>query len=256
MFRRRLIGSIVEGIDGRRASHDVIRFDSQNSIDVINFNYTIIFDNLFYGTGNIDDRWFDFNVEGKQCEFSIGSVNHVHGTLMSGNTLFGVSSPEQIVDENARKLSEKTGMLIKSNLDKERNGFLYRGAEGSLENSEVVVAFGTSFGGSDKFWWNKLAELIIRKPEFRLYIFPYSPRPQAITNTVDRALLQSEWRGKFLSSISDEMDRGTYSKLVANMYKIEVLSCGPFMRLATGEKLLGDPLDLNYFAKKLNTFNL
>lgn len=254
LFRMRIVSSVIEGLRGIASNSYLLNElgKAPSTIDAINLNYTTTFDRLFYGAGSSIEIPFDCQIGNRDAfKFNVGMVHHVHGTLKEGNTLFGVSAPEQINDPFARRVSETSGLLIKSNMDKENGRFAYNPALDSISQSDVVIVFGVSFGGSDKLWWKALVDKVMSDSRFRIYIFPYMRNPTSINTTAEVRQLQSRWRQQLISSIENELSTDEKRRLIDNMYKIVVLNYGPYDRVRVEANGFGDPFSLRQFAERI-----
>lgn len=142
---------------------------SEVSVAFLNFNYT---DTLKQILGDLPStETIDGLVSGP---IKTTQVCHVHGTLESG-ILFGVDAPNQISSQSVRGYCERTGETVKPK-GAETIGFSDRsnGVE-LLNNANVVITFGLSFGASDKSWWRHLWNRVFSSnPSAQLIICPYS----------------------------------------------------------------------------------
>ena len=139
------------------------------SVDFINFNYT---DTLKQIVGV--DLPISQKIDSPLSEVTMHSVCHVHGTLDDG-VLFGVDSPEQIVNQSVRGYCSRTGETIKPR-GAEVAGYAARAAGVELlRAADVIVTFGLSFGASDKSWWQLLWERVFDGGRHsQLIVCPYS----------------------------------------------------------------------------------
>lgn len=122
-------------------------------INFITFNYTDTLEQLIHP---YMDKPIVF-VENK-TEFKIGKLLHPHGSLTRGDVVFGVDNTGQIDDPLLKQVSESSGVLVKPRPDDNLGYDAEAEAMSLLDESDIVVLYGVSFGASDCRWWKKLAD--------------------------------------------------------------------------------------------------
>ena len=229
-----------------------------NYCSFINFNYTETFDKLLEikaeGTHSTSEHYsFDQRAVGveilnRESLFVLERLVHVHGSNKARNSVFGVSDSQQITDITAREMAETIGFLVKDCTDREKAAGNYDLTAEVLKDADRVVLFGLSIGNSDRYWWRVLMERVRNVKDFRVFVFPYSRKPEKINNDNDYLMLQYEWRKKFTECLNGELFKSEMSELSHNMSKITVLPYGPYKNVIEGERMC-DPLDLEYFKR-------
>ena len=229
-----------------------------NYCSFINFNYTGTFDKLLginidgiHGTAghySFGQRAFRVEILDRTTTFVPERLVHVHGSNKARNSIFGVSDSRQITDVSAREMAETIGFLVKDCADREKAAGNYDLTADILNEADRVVLFGLSIGNSDKYWWRLLMERVRKVEDFRVFIFPYSKRPEIVNDYNDYLMLQYEWRAKFIECLNGELFKSEKAELSHNMSKITILPYGPYKNVTDGERIC-DPLDLEYFKR-------
>lgn len=267
MFFQHMMHSVLMGLPKRLRAQELEKLGDVDSTQqvlnycsFVNFNYTATFDKLIgVETGGVGAesghyyfgrRGFCVEILNRRIVFSPGRLVHVHGSNKARNSIFGVSDAQQISDVVAHEMAEVIGFLVKDCTDREKAAGNYDLTADILNNADRVVMFGLSIGNSDKYWWRMLMERIRSVKDFRVFVFPYSPNPEAIKDDNDYLMLQHEWRSKFVKCLSGELLKSEMAELSHNMSKITVLPYGPYQNVMEGERMC-DPLDLEYFKRQL-----
>jgi len=145
-------------------------------ISVLQLNYTNVFDTLFQkAKANFETLFHNRNVSESYGVNSLGYNLHIHGEL-DNHPLIGVSSNEQIFDEQLKFNSDISKVFIKPeffNVMQNRNlndETPPTRALKIIEQSSVIVTFGASIGDTDGYWWKIIGEWLTSKGK-RLIIF-------------------------------------------------------------------------------------
>ena len=166
-----LFFKLAEGPQRRYVS-SLIR-DNTHVINFVNFNYTGTLETVL---GDVSPRRVLYEITSGtdvELKFTLGDIVHVHGDLKSGNTIFGVSECEQILDEEMVALCEEEGYFIKSSIDEKIGQNRGEQVRQILESSDIVVTYGLSFGESDVHWWEFLLNCSRRNPSLSLILCPF-----------------------------------------------------------------------------------
>ena len=259
LFFQHMMQSVFMGMPEWLRMHELDRLVDTNGIQqmlnycsCINFNYTGTFDNLLGSLGHYSIRQRAFRIEilNRKTPFVLERLVHVHGSNKERNSIFGVSDSQQITDFVAREMAETIGFLVKDCTDREKSAGNYDLATDILNNADRVVLFGLSIGNSDKYWWRLLLERVRTVKDFRVFVFPFSKKPEKIKDENDYFMLQYEWRTKFIECLNGELLKSEIAALSHAMSKITVLPYGPYDNVFEGERMC-DPLDLEYFKRYL-----
>lgn len=151
----------------------LIRSNYFNKLEykVITFNYTDTIDRIIdiISSKTLISNYINHKI---QTKYSIGSANHVHGTLEEGMIL-GVNDISQIC--NSALCSEyfldsmiKTRMNTGVGYDREKN------TKKTIDQSKIIYIYGASLGQTDNLWWEYIAEWLSRENDNLLVIYAYN----------------------------------------------------------------------------------
>lgn len=135
--------------------------NSPNDVEltVINFNYTSTVEKMM---ALRNER----AMPPKKLTFH--EVIHVHQDLNTG-ILMGVNDVSQIANDGYGNDFDIRSMMVKPFINEmfaaENDIKAFR----KLENSDVIIIFGTSFGETDEIWWNKLRNTTYNKKTCIIY---------------------------------------------------------------------------------------
>lgn len=104
-----------------------------------------------------------------KCKFDADTIL-MHGSI--NNFVCGVGTNSQIINTEFRR-SEITSRVVKHVLD-QRNGNRYAAVKRKISSSQVIVAFGTSFGESDAILCRMIGEWLKAAPDHRLLIYYFT----------------------------------------------------------------------------------
>lgn len=218
-------------------------------VNVINFNYTSTFDWLLKDdiTTEITLRLTKgHSYNATQIPYvQFNNCVHVHGELLKpADVLFGVNDCTQICDPELLALGEQTGYIIKPRMAQDNRSSFYASAEKILNNTEVLVLFGLSYGKSDQTWWNKILNKI-RLEKMFLILCPYELSPIKANSYIDKDFIAEKEIEKFLRDFQSVQE----DAVIELKRQISVLTHGPYQDLEVQEAYYCDPLHLNYFGR-------
>ncbi len=156
----------------------------------------------------------------------IGEIRHPHGTLNSyGYRLFGVNDASQIKDVEAKEVCSRYGYLIKTEEDRHTAVGDREGAVNLIERSDILVLLGTSYGTTDRYWWETIRKKVERDSAFRVVLSPYVPNTFPARAPCDDIHRASEERRKFFSGIDPGEAQALAEKYETSFH---VISHGPY----------------------------
>lgn len=129
---------------------------SKNNISIIQFNYTNCLDKLI-----------------EKSKVSIKKNLHIHGKLEEG-ILLGVADSEQIANKEFCSKKSPRYEEFENTFVKSKNiagTDIFNDAMEAINNADIIVAFGISFGDTDKNWCKYIADRLQEKEETELIIF-------------------------------------------------------------------------------------
>jgi len=132
--------------------------------NVISFNYTQTFENLFcYKNHEL--------VVGNRGSYNniLKSVMHIHGTTTK-NLVLGVYDKEQINNLQFQKNKNLQDCLIKPQIYKNLGHMLDTDALALIKEANSICVFGMSFGTTDRGWWEAIVNRLHNSPT-KLVVF-------------------------------------------------------------------------------------
>lgn len=128
-------------------------------LNVVNFNYTSTIE-------KIKDLSSSLNFEQKKIQF--GNMVHVHQDMNTG-IIMGVNDKSQIGNEAFRKSFDIQSMMVKPFINEE---FAAGNDEKCIELincADAIILFGTSFGDTDRKWWDIVAHSVNNRSQRVVY---------------------------------------------------------------------------------------
>ena len=149
---------------------------SDVQIDVINLNYTTVFDR-FWEEASVGGRLMSTTIVGARKSYYCGDLLHLHGSVNSEglgtDIVFGVSDESQIAAKEYAKQPGFQELWIKQ----QKNLSIYGNVKTAQLNNlilgaDAICSFGCSLGKSDSYIWREIASSIVGTPT-RFYLFDY-----------------------------------------------------------------------------------
>ena len=134
------------------------------NLNVIQFNYTTVFDKLF---DNISPDY------GSKKGLNL----HVHGKIGGFNHAMGVNDTSQIKSTILKNNSMVIDTFVKPNFHSSLQSedvnqpTDYTKGQQVIKATDTFCIFGCSIGNTDKFWWEQIGKRLINKPNTHLIIF-------------------------------------------------------------------------------------
>lgn len=143
--------------------------DKHNIVyNFITFNYTNLLEKILECCGRaLRSR----KVENTDFTEQIGEICHIHGSLDT-QVIMGVNDESQLKVNREITISEQLrGQTIKPvmNLECEHLGDVH--AQRTIDESNVILIYGVSFGDTDKIWWDRICEWLRADTNHRLVLF-------------------------------------------------------------------------------------
>lgn len=160
-------------------------------------------------------------------------VFHVHGTL-NDYPIVGVSSVEQIANQDIRKSDLLCQTLIKSNSIAEIGSPRYTQAEAIINKSRIVCLWGLSLGDSDKRWWEFVNKWLKDNQDRHLFIFQHTNTPPSNILVADLYRKKREVTNRLLcfSSFSEGEKQLLEKRIHVIFNTKQVLAFPQFFKLA------------------------
>jgi hypothetical protein len=155
---------------------------SGNSFNFLQLNYTKFFDNIIDLYKNSLPR-AKIKIDNKPADLSVLVLFnlHLHGSL-STNCIIGLDNIKQLANidfhghQDTGRFLTKQGFintLSEHNVNNELLGNIEI-AKTIIKDSNVIIAFGTSIGETDKRWWKLIGEWLTKSPDNKFVIIAYS----------------------------------------------------------------------------------
>lgn len=193
---------------------------SNCQVDIINFNYTKVVDQIFY---KINTEYFsgrksmfyiaDNQIRGyskidsvskcKRTTYAIGQPVHIHGNINS-EIILGVNDSSQINNGGLQNLDRTVKSLVKPSLYSDIKA---QKCKDLIQSADIIVLFGVSLGKTDKVWWEAIIEHL-RNSECRLIIFSYKlSREEVLARflSFDKTSNRNRLRDKIYVSVNSDM---------------------------------------------------
>lgn len=133
--------------------------DQQTSgvdISIISFNYTNTIEDLLDFKGELS--WQSKNEQ----KVELKDIIHIHHCLSDENILVGVNDIEQISNEDYHDNLDICDVFVKPSANRILGNYVERVCENIIADTDIFVLYGTSVGETDQFWWNKVANRLLK----------------------------------------------------------------------------------------------
>ncbi len=133
-----------------------------SSVKFINLNYTETLDKFIFATIGGEDNKL-------RNKYTIPL--HIHGRL-NGDVVLGVDDEQQINNKSFKLTNSGRRTFVKPHFNTEYDSGRVELAYSNIKYSDVIYAYGASFGESDKTWTEKIKEWLLDNENHHL-IFNY-----------------------------------------------------------------------------------
>lgn len=186
------------------------RFTDTRRIVIVSFNYT-----------NVVDKCLDiFNSERilpfRSFEYKLGRLLNIHGTLETPYLLMGVNDESQISNPIFSKDEDVQDYLVKPKSNYELGTEMDDQVAGGIDNANLIIAMGLSFGATDQVWWKRIGQRLRQTTPLRIIIFAhedYLPEDERLQQRIKRRI-----RRDFLSKCEIEVD-------AQSLYQENIMVC-------------------------------
>lgn len=181
---------------------------SPNQINIINFNYTRSLELILGGSSNI------LSPKITRIETRIDKIIHVHGTTRE-NVILGVNDDTQIANNKFKLSQDVKDFIVKRDSYRALKTRVDDECKKLISEAQLICVFGSSFGATDKYWWELLGKKIMDST--KLIVFykceEISARRKYSIGKRDRSYLQ-KLTGSIFSSTQTDDDK---AKIVSNI---------------------------------------
>lgn len=181
---RKSIGTFYDGISNNITYEMKTRNASRlDAIGVISFNYTSVFDKLFYSLYT-------------NAPFKAPVVTHIHGGL--DVPVLGMDNESQIHLKNGLSKSFKRSFL-KPFFNREFDVNRINQAEDKIRKAYTICVYGMSLGESDLTWRNLLIEWMESSRNCHLFLYDYDCSMKKYTTIPNRMDIEDDAKAKILN---------------------------------------------------------
>lgn len=143
----------------------------------ISFNYTNSLQIVLQNSSN-NTKGNSFN-SSSFSQYLNKAIINVHGVIDRFLTL-GLNDESQLATDFFER-DDLNDLLKPDSLANSRE-YRRRNAENVIENSDIIVIFGMSIGSTDKHWWEKIAEVLLKAKNKKLIIHLYEKEPSYLSS--------------------------------------------------------------------------
>lgn len=192
------------GDNEKNSIEGLIRDSAYIYVNFISFNYTDCLDLCIASAArqlkNSNSQFSsprDASIQLTRRNWTIqSSVIHAHGTV-DDYPVLGVSDSSQVANEELRNWFGFPELMIKSRSDAATGQNRFAKVETRINRSQIICVWGMSLGKTDSFWWERIADWLIKDNNRHLILFWYKNRSP---NPYTRYVTTEEAKNSFLSN--------------------------------------------------------
>ncbi len=179
-------------------------FSGGYKYNFISFNYTETIDRCIVSAKNIPKALGTRIFSNSRYENSFGQLIHVHG-YTNRDMALGVNDESQILNSQLFEdvSEEDLAPIIKRLTNKINEQRIDEKTLALLNNSDFIYIYGMSIGDTDRIWWERICDLMKKKPNVRVIIHQYDAPNEGIFLRGFRKY-EREIRSRFASYSKDE----------------------------------------------------
>lgn len=171
--------------------------NSHFNYQFISFNYTNSLQIVLKNSSK-NSKGNSFNSSSYSQNFNRAIIN-VHGVIDRFLTL-GLNDESQLASDFFER--EDLNDLLKPDSLTNSREYRRRDAESVIEKSDIIVIFGMSIGSTDKHWWERIAEILLKNSNKKLIIHLYDTEPSYASGRIVR-LRREKKENEFLSHLGN-----------------------------------------------------
>lgn len=148
-------------VESRRKILQIFQDQQTSGIDIriISFNYTNTIEDLLDFRGELS--WQSKNDQ----KVELKDIIHIHHCLFDENILVGVNDVKQISNEDYHDNLDICDVFVKPSANRILGNYVEWVSESIIEDTDLFVLYGTSVGETDRFWWNKVANRLLKSED-------------------------------------------------------------------------------------------
>lgn len=126
------------------------------TVTFVTFNYTDSLERIL-GFKAGESKEFSVDVgNDRTIQVVVQGVVHAHGSLATSDFIFGVDDNSQIADPDVREYCVRNGGVLKERLEQKTGLQNRKLAMDAINDSNMILTYGLSFGETDRSWWRAL----------------------------------------------------------------------------------------------------
>lgn len=156
---------------------------------------------------------------------------HLHGTCDFHLTL-GVNDESQLSPHFS---SEEAQAFMKPSLLEQSGETMKRDGAKQLRESDIIIIFGASLGKTDKFWWQEVANAIIKND--CMVVLHHFSKELSNRSTRKQIKKRKELENLFLSYMEDltDDDKEKIAQNLIIVFNLELFKFGDFGKITNGD---------------------
>ena len=143
-------------------------YSGRINYNFVTFNYTNILDRII-SCANSEKSFPKHSHLGTVYQDVLNNALHIHGTL-SGEMITAVNDISQLKSQDLKNDRDFLNSMIKSRMNERAGNKRIPTAERMINESEMIILFGTSMGLTDLMWWEKIIQWLVENNKHMLYI--------------------------------------------------------------------------------------
>lgn len=166
-------------------------YPETRKINIVSFNYTDIIDKC------LDVYNADRNLPTNGYSYKLIPTIKLHGTLGTSYLLMGVNDEKQIANSSFAKDEDVLDYIVKPRSNYGIGTRVEEIVTRSIENAQIIVTMGLSFGETDKIWWQTIGKRI--QSNNRVYILIFAHENNLPADDRRKLPIKRRIRREFLS---------------------------------------------------------
>lgn len=198
-------------------------FSETRKINIVSFNYTDIIDKC------LDVHNADRNLPTNGHSYKLNSSIKLHGTLGTSYLLMGVCDEKQIANPIFAKDEDVLDYLVKPRSNYGIGTRVEEIVTHTIENAQLIVTMGLSFGETDKVWWQTIGKRILTNN--RIYIFIFAHENNLPADDRRKLPIKRRIRREFLSKcgikseLQSKYEEQVFVSVNSGMFSPNIIIC-------------------------------
>lgn len=205
----------------RRGNDLGIPGNSNNLFQFITFNYTNVLDRILKCCVGSDGRTLKTqSTRSSSFSDTVSQVYHVHGNLSDG-IISGVNDENQMNVSGGVKIDEAIRWtLIKPYLNQASGYNWDQPAKDAILRSSIIYIYGTSFGDTDRLWWNCIREWLLADTNHKIVWFVHDDKELSTKILWKEIDYDDNQRRILLDNLGCDFEGTQYNQMLTQTYII------------------------------------